>query len=169
MNPVYVLEQRITNRSEVFQLKFAREAEALLAEAGLAPRASHAGLLLLADGEAALVHAADVLRARYGDCLQTERPRVLYVHEPVLMEPVMEAVVTVPYAGAAAIERNLLGRGALVLEALVEDGISRIHAELPMAKLLGYADYLRNATRGAGTCRTAFRRYAPVDPGGSAA
>lgn len=81
----------------------------------------------------------------------------------------MAVAVVVPQCRETTIERNLLGRRAVVLEKLVEDGISRIHAELPMAKLLGYADYLQRATSGTGSWQLAFCRYAPADPGGNAA
>lgn len=169
MNRVFVLKQSIKNRSEVFQLKFAQEALALLDGDGLQPEATHAGLELRAENETFLVRAVGALRERYGDGLQVERPEVLYLREPVLMEPVMAARIIVPRARAGAIERNLLGRGAIVLEKQIRNGIGRIEAEVPMVNLLGYADYLQDATAGAGTCQINFCRYVPVGPDGSAA
>lgn len=71
MSRVYVLKQRVTHRSEVFQLKFAREAPALLKGTEVvAGQASHAGLSLLAAEEAPLARAIRVLRMRYGDFLR---------------------------------------------------------------------------------------------------
>lgn len=170
MSRIYVLEQRITHRSEAFQLKFAREALALLdGTEAVAGQASHAGLSLLATEEAPLMRAVRTLRVRYGDLLRVGAPSVVYRRDPVLMEPVMSLQVVVPPCHESAIERNLLGRGAVVLEKRLEDAASRIHAEVPMAKLLGYGDYLQRATGGTGSWQLAFGRYAPVDPGGGSA
>lgn len=169
MNQVFVVEQGIRDRAEIFQLKFAREAAGVLDGDGAAAEATHAGLELRAGNEALLAKAVGALRARYGDDLLVSPPAVLYRREPVLMEPVMAARMTVPLECARAIERNLHGCRAIVLEKRIAGRICRIDAEVPMVNLLGYADYLQDATAGAGSCEINFCRYAPIGPDGSAA
>lgn len=170
MGGVYVLEQLAKKRLEVFQLRFARDAlELLRASPHIESQATQSGLRLRADGEDALADAVGSLLDRYGTDLHLSRARVLYQHQPKLMEPIMRVLVRVPQAYAGVMERSLVARGATGIEVMVADGACDITAQAPMAGLLGYSRYVRATTGGKGKYHTVFSHYSPFDPGGSAA
>jgi predicted membrane GTPase involved in stress response len=162
----FPLEQKVRNPADAFQLAFARRAMALVEESEeLRRQASHQGLLMLGNSEASLRVAVEILRDRYGDSLEIERPRVRYVSDGTLQQPIMELHVFIPLRYLGAVRRDLEARRAVIAEIAIRHGVCAIDAAAPLARLLGYAKALDRLTAGTGDHSMRLLRYAPVSSG----
>ena len=134
-------------------------------------RASHQGLLMLGSSEASLQVAVEKLLDRYGDSLEIERPRVRYISDGALQEPIMELHVSIPLRYLGVIRRDLEARGAVIAGLALRQRVWAIDAAAPLAGLLGYAKALDRLTDGTGEHSMRLLRYVPVssDPGNDAA
>jgi elongation factor G len=84
--------------------------------------------------------------------------------EPVLLEPVMDLEAVVPEAFTGEVIGDLNARGANIISVTGRpDGIQAIRAQVPLAKMFGYATDIRSLTQGRGTFTMEFHHYAPVD------
>ena len=84
--------------------------------------------------------------------------------EPVLLEPVMDLEAVVPEAFTGEVIGDLNARGASIISVTARpDGIQAIRAQVPLAKMFGYATDIRSLTQGRGTFTMEFHHYAPVD------
>ena len=71
---------------------------------------------------------------------------------PVLLEPIMTAVIEVPEANMGDVNSDLNTKRARILGMeSTADGQQRITAQVPMAEMLHYATDLRSITQGRGT------------------
>ena len=71
--------------------------------------------------------------------------------DPVLLEPIMNVTVEVPDDYLGSVMGNLTSRRGILLGNDSVPGYQRIHAEVPLAEMFGYATDLRSQTQGRGT------------------
>jgi elongation factor G len=82
--------------------------------------------------------------------------------DPVLLEPIMEAEVTVPDDSVGAVNGDLNSRRGRLLGMEPAAGTTSIRAEVPMAEMLTYAQSLTSLTGGRGDYHMHFARYEEV-------
>lgn len=164
--------QRVTNRSEIFQLRFAHAAaEHLTASDTFGWRCDGEGLELLGETEDDLAAAAARLFIVYGDDLELHDVRARYRSTPMLLEPVMHVAVSTPDAYGQRVLGVLHAWNVDV--AFQEDRQSTVHfaGEAPAARVIGLRDKIRLMTDGTATMRMHLLGYftPPPSPGGDAA
>jgi elongation factor G len=82
---------------------------------------------------------------------------------PVLLEPIMTAVIEVPEANMGDVNSDLNTKRARILGMeSIGDGQQRITAQVPMAEMLHYATDLRSITQGRGTFSMELGGYEEV-------
>ena len=81
---------------------------------------------------------------------------------PVLLEPIMEAVITVPEANMGDIMGDLNTRRARVQGMDTEKGRSIVTAQVPLAEMQRYTTDLRSMTGGRGVFTMEFSHYETV-------
>ncbi|KHJ42362.1 putative translation elongation factor G [Trichuris suis] len=82
---------------------------------------------------------------------------------PVLLEPVVELVVTVPEEHSHNVLSDLAFRGSHVLNFEFPEGhLKRIHAVAPLSEMTDYATALRTLTSGTANFRVSFVHYKPL-------
>jgi len=171
--PEYPLERVCSHRYEPFQLKFARHAQQVLQEAkDVELEATHAGLVLRGETEAALEDPVGLLRDFYGSQVRVGLATVRYHHGVTLEQPYMGVRVRCRASDFDAVKADLLAReGALADSELTRSsGVIRVIA--PLARLLGYSESLARLTGGSGREVMWLSHYAPVEmpsPGDDAA
>jgi elongation factor G len=79
--------------------------------------------------------------------------------DPVLLEPIMSLVATVPDESVGAVNGDLNSRRGRLLGMEPVAGMTTIHAEVPMAEVLTYAQSLTSLTGGRGDYSMSFLRY----------
>jgi len=82
--------------------------------------------------------------------------------QPVLLEPIMQAAVSVPEDAVGDVIGDLNGRRGRPLGMEPKAGMTEIKAEVPMAEMLNYAPDLRSITGGRGDYTMEFLRYEEV-------
>ncbi|MFD5491448.1 elongation factor G [Streptomyces sp. NPDC127091] len=80
----------------------------------------------------------------------------------VLLEPVVEATVTVPEETVGGVLGDLAARRGRVTGSATRSGSTVVTATVPLAELFGYATRLRSRTQGRGTFTTRPVGYAPA-------
>lgn len=84
---------------------------------------------------------------------------------PVLLEPIMNVVVTVPEANMGDVMSDInTKRGRVLGMDSLGNGMQRITATVPQAEMLHYATDLRSITQGRGTFTMEFSHYEEVPP-----
>lgn len=81
----------------------------------------------------------------------------------ILMEPIMEVVVSVPTQYVGEVISSLTMRGGLVSSLESRTSGDLVHAQAPLSKLFGYSTALRSSTQGRGTFSMVFDHYAVSD------
>jgi len=84
--------------------------------------------------------------------------------KPILLEPVMKVVITVPDQYMGDVISDISGRRGKVLGSESNAGYTEIQAEVPMAEMLTYAQTLTSMTSGQGIYTMEFAHYAEVPP-----
>jgi translation elongation factor EF-G len=102
------------------------------------------------------------------------RPRVAYKEtltrgvdgemKSVRLEPLMRVEVVVPEEYMGDVIANLSSRRGQMQSQTVREGMLVATACVPLAEMFGYSFYLRERTRGRGTCTMRFDRYEPFRP-----
>jgi elongation factor G len=82
--------------------------------------------------------------------------------QPVLLEPVMDIIITVPDQFTGDIIADLNTRGARVMGMNPEGGYNIIQAQSPLSVIQRYSIDLRSITQGRGTYKTEFSHYQEV-------
>ncbi len=166
------IEQLVRRSDTRFQLGFAHEAaERVPPGEDFGLRTSREGLLVLARNEQALSTPVNVLRDAYGPALHIGQPRVRYLSDGCIEEPIMHVRIALNVEALGAVKRAMLVRGATPAEEYVRGRRAVLRYEAPLARLIGVPDDVANLTSGRGDVRVVLSHYAPVmgDPGGSAA
>jgi len=78
---------------------------------------------------------------------------------PVLLEPVMDVEVVVPEEFVGAVTGDLTARRGRILKSDAHAGSQIIGAQVPLAKMFGYATDLRSVTQGRATYSMQFSHY----------
>lgn len=81
---------------------------------------------------------------------------------PVLLEPVMQLEIEVPAESGDAVVADLQTRRAKALRSLDRGSNKFITALVPLSHLFGYENHMRGLTKGAGSIRMLFDRYARI-------
>lgn len=115
---------------------------------------------------------ATLLDGKYHDVDSSEMAFKLAAHlafkdamekvHPILLEPIMNVVITVPDEFTGAIIGDLNKRRGAIMGMNPEDGDQIIEAQVPMAELARYAIELRSMSQGLGKYTMSPDRYDPV-------
>ena len=82
--------------------------------------------------------------------------------KPVLLEPVMKLEIVTPGQFLGDIIGDLSSRRGHIASMETQDGMSIVHAFIPLAEMFGYATDLRSLTQGRATHSMGFYRYQEV-------
>lgn len=82
--------------------------------------------------------------------------------EPVLLEPVMNAEISVPEDFVGDVIGDINSRRGSVRDMVLRHQSQVISADVPLAEMFGYATRLRSVTQGRGTYSMQFSHYAPA-------
>ncbi len=82
--------------------------------------------------------------------------------DPVLLEPIMELEVEIPDDYLGDVMGNISQRRGMLTGTEMKNGLQLIHAEVPLAKMFGYATDLRSLTQGRGSFTMVFSHYSEV-------
>ena len=82
--------------------------------------------------------------------------------QPVLLEPVMKAEITVPDSFTGEVTGDLNTKRARILGMIPQDGYTTIDVEVPQAEMLRYSTDLRSLTQGRGSFTIEFDHYEAV-------
>ena len=114
----------------------------------------------LQDGSA---HAVDSSEMAFKLAAGLAMREALSRAQPVLLEPVMRVVASVPDSTVGDVIGDLSSRrGRPMGTEISPTGMAEVRAEVPMAELLSYAPDLRAITGGQGECTMEFLRYEEV-------
>jgi hypothetical protein len=171
LHPECPIEQAVTSSDPQVQDSLLREIwrRAPARERGALLIAQPDRLRVLARTEAMLRPVIDALVDRHGDGIVVHAPQVRYALGPPVLEPYMTLLLAGPAAPLARIERDLNRRRARVSRLDHDDGRFTLEAEAPLAALLGYADWLDEASSGTVESSLWLSRYLPIDDDGPAA
>lgn len=81
---------------------------------------------------------------------------------PMILEPIMKAEVTVPDANMGDIIGDLNSRRGKIMSMEPSSGMQVINAQVPLAEMFGYATQLRSLSQGRATYTMEFDHYEPV-------
>jgi len=169
----YAIERTCSHRTERFQLAFARTAMQLLGRhEDIAFEATRAGLTILAETELSLERPLAKLHDLYADALCVGPPLVRYRRGAVVEEPYMGLRVLCPPAQLDAVKRDLLTRGASILDTELNNRFGVVRASAALARLIGYPRRVRDLTSEHVQLVMWVSHYAQVEPtlpGGDAA
>jgi regulator of nucleoside diphosphate kinase len=163
MHPQLPLEQLCTHVYEPFQLTFARHAEQLLPQEGaVEAEATHRGLVLRGETEAALEQAVGLLRGYFANQIHVG-PAVVRYHDGITREePYMGLLVRCSPEHFEAIMGNLIARDALIVISKIEPARGEICATAPLARLMGFGRSLAKLTTGTAREEMWLSHYAPA-------
>jgi hypothetical protein len=171
--PGYPLERVCSHVYEPFQLKFARRAQQVMLEAkDIQMEASHVGLALRAETEAAFQSPVGILRDFYGDLIHIGPAAVRYHRGVTLEQPYMGVRVRCRAADFEAVKADLEARHGGIVDSGRTPSFGVVRAVAPLAYLLGYSESLANLTRETAHVVMRLSHYAPAQnspPGGDAA
>jgi elongation factor G len=92
------------------------------------------------------------------NCFRETFPKM----RPVLLEPIMLMELEVPENFQGSVVGNISARRGIVLSTDMQNGITKIMAEVPLAETFGYSTDLRSMTQGQGTFTMELSKYRPV-------
>jgi len=92
------------------------------------------------------------------NCFRETFPKM----KPVLLEPIMLMELEVPEQFQGTVVGNISARRGIVLSTDMQNGITKITAEVPLAETFGYSTDLRSMTQGQGTFTMELAKYRPV-------
>jgi elongation factor G-like protein len=124
-------------------------------------------LRLLARGEEPLRRATELLRAAVDGEALVEGPVVRYVEGARRLEPHMRIALHAPAATLPVLQDDLQRRAAFIVRLEHRVGTVVIEAEAPLARLLGYADWLAACTGGRARVQMWLCRYRISDKPGA--
>ena len=127
--------------------------------------ADYNGLRLLGKSEGALDAAVEPLRRRFGDRLVVDPPSVRYAFGVPTLEPYMTVAISGPQRYLPAIQTDFLQRRGRVLR-VQQGGPFVLEGEAPLARLLGYRQWLRYSMDNVPNVYLCLSRYLPIDDDG---
>ncbi|HEY9827813.1 MAG TPA: elongation factor G [Stenomitos sp.] len=81
---------------------------------------------------------------------------------PVLLEPMMKVEVEVPEDFLGGVMGDLISRRGQIEGQVVEQGLAKVTAKVPLATMFGYATDIRSMTQGRGIFSMEFSQYEDV-------
>jgi elongation factor G len=81
---------------------------------------------------------------------------------PVLLEPIMKVVITVPSEYLGNITGDVSARRGMIIETEDRDPVKLVHCEIPLAELFGYTTSLRGMSQGRASATMEFLEYRQV-------
>jgi elongation factor G len=116
--------------------------------------------IALVDGK---YHPVDSSSQAFETAAHIGMKEVVALAGPVLLEPIMTAVIEVPESNMGDVNSDLNTKRARILGMeSTADGQQRITAQVPMAEMLHYATDLRSITQGRGTFSMELSSYEEV-------
>ena len=82
--------------------------------------------------------------------------------DPVLLEPCMSLVVTVPEEHVNAIIGNICSRRGKILGMETKGNLKIVSAEVPLSEMFGYTSAFRSISSGRANASMEFRKYIEV-------
>ncbi len=82
--------------------------------------------------------------------------------KPVLLEPIMDVEAVVPDEYIGAVSGDLSSRRGKIMRSEIRTGSHIVVAQVPLAKMFGYATSLRSITQGRATYSMQFSHYEPA-------
>jgi elongation factor G len=82
--------------------------------------------------------------------------------KPSILEPIMKVEVECPESFQGPITGDLIRRRGIITSSEVEQGVSKLQAEVPLAETFGYATDIRSMSQGQGTFTMELLKYAKV-------
>jgi elongation factor G len=92
------------------------------------------------------------------NCFRETFPKM----KPVLLEPIMLMELEVPENFQGSVVGNISARRGIVISTDMQNGVTKIMAEVPLAETFGYSTDLRSMTQGQGTFTMELSKYRPV-------
>lgn len=105
-------------------------------------------------------HAVDSSEMAFKTAAHLAMRKVFAEARPLLLEPIMDVLISAPEEALGDVMGDLNGRRAQI-EGM--EGTS-IHAKVPLAELAGLVTAVQSITRGQGTLESSFARYHEVPP-----
>jgi elongation factor G len=112
--------------------------------------------MILEDGS---YHPVDSSDLAFQICARTAYRQAVKDARPVLLEPVMKVEIEVPAEFQGAVSGDLASRRGMITDTDVKPNATVILAEVPLAKMFGYATDLRSLTQGQATFSMEFGSY----------
>jgi elongation factor G len=115
--------------------------------------------MVLEDGT---YHAVDSSDLAFQVCARDAFNDAYRRSKPTLLEPIVGVEVECPAEFQGSVVGDLSSRRGLILGTELRQGTTVITAEVPLARMFGYATDLRSATQGKGTFSMEFACYRPT-------
>ena len=171
LHPECPIEQAITSADPIVQESLLREIwrRTPAYEDGVLLIAQPDRLRVLARTEALLRPAIDALTDRHGTAIVVHAPQVRYALGPPVLEPYMTLLLAGDADWLPQVQRDLHRRRARPERLGQNDGRFTLEVEAPLAALLGYADWIDQASNGMIDAGLWLSRYLPIDDEGPSA
>jgi len=128
----------------------------MLAKGPLAGYAITGVKMILEDGSA---HAVDSSDMAFQICARDAFREAFLGSKPVLLEPIMKIQVETPNEFQGSIIGDLSARRGLVMATESRGPLTVIDAEVPLARMFGYATDVRSFSQGKATFTMEFLKY----------
>ncbi|HOA75242.1 MAG TPA: elongation factor G [Phycisphaerae bacterium] len=115
--------------------------------------------ILLEDGTS---HSVDSSDLAFQICARDAFQEAYRRSKPTLLEPIFSVEVEAPVEFQGQVVGDLSSRRGLIHGTEVRQGTVVVTAEVPLARMFGYATDLRSLTQGKGTFSMEFRCYRPA-------
>ena len=166
MHPEYPLERLCSHLYEPFQLTFARHAEQVLREEDeVELEATHKGLVLRGETEAAFEHSVQLLRNYYGNQIDVGPAAVRYHKGTTVEEPLMGLRVNCSPEHFEVVAADLNIRNAVIVASHIGPTRAEIRAGGPPCEAAGVCRAADTAHLGNGPQRDVVE---PLRPSGNA-
>jgi elongation factor G len=109
-------------------------------------------------------HSVDSSEIAFRLAGQQAMKHALELADPILLEPVMQVILSVPESCVGDVIGDLNGRRGRPQGMQPVGAMTEIRAEVPMAEMLSYAPDLRSITGGQGDYTLEFLRYEELSP-----
>jgi hypothetical protein len=162
----YPIEALARRRFTKRQLEFGERARRALGESDeVRFECSEQGPHIHAADELSLGAASEALRSLYGDFVEVLGPTVRIIPGDPARHPVMKVHVGVRSPFVPAVREELFSCGASILDQACLSDLVFMHAEAPLANLLGLSARLAALTGETATLSFRLDRYDPVTDG----
>jgi hypothetical protein len=164
-HPEFPLERICSYMSEPFQLTFARNAQRhFMTREDVEALPSHQGLTIRGETEEVIDAALILLKDLYGPRIRVGPPTVRYHHGGSLEQPWMGLRIRCDIDHVEAVSADLLDRDATLFSCELEGPVCSMHAQAPLASLLGYGASLRKIAGNSARHAIWLSHYAPMEP-----